>query len=147
RALEHSVRGVTPPQYARDRPTAFTFPVSQTNDPLDREVLATLKSLRKQGKRDIVAIMLQTYRDQCVPMIEAIRKAIESNDVVTLEGSAHELKGSSLTIGAREVGRLSASLETEARGGTTTGATALLPALEHELRRVSDAIVRELGGE
>jgi len=114
------------------------------DDPLDRHVLASLKALRRDGRRDIYSLMLRTYRDQSPALVSDMREAITAADATGLMKSAHELKGSSLTIGAAQVGQLSAELESLGRSGTTEGSQALLDLLEVELVRATTAIGREL---
>ena len=84
---------------------------------LDPLVIGTLRGMRRPGQPPILMKLLETFRRDTPELIESIARAIAAGDPATMSGSAHSLKGSCLTLGAREMGELAALLEEIGREG------------------------------
>jgi HPt (histidine-containing phosphotransfer) domain-containing protein len=65
--------------------------------------------------------------------VGTLRRAVAAQDREGLTQAAHRLKGSALNLGMPAVGHLAYELEMLGDSGVTTGATALLEALEEAL--------------
>jgi HPt (histidine-containing phosphotransfer) domain-containing protein len=113
--------------------------------PLDPAVIANLKALRHEGRRDIFSIMLNSYCERTPQLLSDIRSAIEAADALRLMKAGHELKGASQSIGAWRMGELSERLETIGRAESVVGAAPIAEELGRELQSVAGAINRELG--
>ena len=59
--------------------------------------------------------------------------------------ATHSLKGTSSTVGANRMAAICEELETLARGAIFDGTPALVGALEHEFKRVRQALIVEKG--
>jgi HPt (histidine-containing phosphotransfer) domain-containing protein len=111
--------------------------------PLDHAVLQSIKALRREGRRDIYAMMLHSYRERTPQLIATLRAAASDGDLNALASAAHELKGSSLTIGALRIASMAASVEADARSGKPPSGASIAE-LDDDFDRVSAAITREL---
>jgi len=81
---------------------------------------------------------------KAVGHVEEIQQAISHQDMVTLQGAAHTLKGSSANIGAIYLGRLCFELEEKSRMAEQEGIDELLSQLKEEFSRVQHALKAEL---
>jgi HPt (histidine-containing phosphotransfer) domain-containing protein len=113
-------------------------------DILDREVISTLRSMRRNGPRNILLQLLTTFREGTPGLLESIRNAAAEGDAAKLEKAAHSLKGSSLTIGATRMGQLTAEIERCGREKVLGDVDSLIAQLEHEFHRASEAAGREM---
>ncbi|MET0391769.1 MAG: PAS domain S-box protein [Chitinophagaceae bacterium] len=77
--------------------------------------------------------------------LDEIKKHSEDNDLVALRSAAHKLKGSALTAGLPELAKLSAQLE-QVQEEDREGTTALVAAVEAEIKIVIDLVGRQLQG-
>lgn len=60
---------------------------------------------------------IETYLDNSPMLLSQINQAMVDGDLVTLFGHAHQLRGSSGSIGAMQVFQLATELEQEAKDG------------------------------
>ncbi|MGK2860153.1 MAG: GAF domain-containing protein [Thermoanaerobaculia bacterium] len=86
---------------------------------LDPAVIGTLRGMRRPGQAPILMKLLETFRRDTPELIESIARAIDAGDPSAMSGAAHSLKGSCLTLGAREMGEIAALIEEIARDGET----------------------------
>jgi PAS domain S-box-containing protein len=103
---------------------------------LDPDVLASLRNLR--GRRNILQQLLVTFREGTPSLLSSLRHAVDAGDPAKISAVAHSLKGSSLTIGAKRMGELTAELERRGRDGSLEGAAQLLSEIEREFIRACD---------
>jgi HPt (histidine-containing phosphotransfer) domain-containing protein len=85
-------------------------------------------------------VLLDEYLTQSAEILERLAGAIAANDVAGVRAAAHELKGSSRTIGAHAVGEVCQTLETLAGTGSLDGAPREHETLLHEFDRLRVAI-------
>jgi PAS domain S-box-containing protein len=85
------------------------------------------------GDRELFVELAHVFKEECPRAIEEIRCAIGAQDPRTLERHAHNLKGSSASLGAAAVSLASSALEDCARSGNLKQADDLFKALEREL--------------
>ena len=114
------------------------------NNPLDREVLATLRDLQNAGEPGFLSELVAAYVADAITRIDAFRAAIQRGDPKALYQAAHSLKGSSANLGARELVSLCAELEAQGRAGVMVGVAAALADVEAEFTRVRRALEAEL---
>ncbi|KAL0742710.1 hypothetical protein Bca4012_084223 [Brassica carinata] len=65
-----------------------------------------LKSLQDDGSRDFVAEVLSLFFDDCVKLVGNMARALDQTGTVDFSqvgASVHQLKGSSLSVGAKRV--------------------------------------------
>ena len=85
-------------------------------------------------------VLLDEFLSQSAEILERLAGAIAGNDVAGVRAAAHELKGSSRTIGALAVGEVCQTLETIGGSGSLAGAEEACESLLHEFDRVRVAI-------
>jgi len=79
--------------------------------PLDMAQLAMLRMLRNG---QLLGGLIRTYRSQTQQKLHDIHAALNSRDTTTLTRIAHSLKSASFSLGAIQMGQLSAALESAA---------------------------------
>ncbi len=126
---------------------ASSAPLSQSqgvlDPPLDAAVLADLRQFQVEGEPDIVLELARAFHFETPPLLETIRQAVAADQPERLKHAAHNLKGSSQNLGARGMAAFSAELELLGRHETVEGADELVNRLEHEYRRVCQALAAE----
>ncbi|MCA9706214.1 MAG: response regulator [Myxococcales bacterium] len=101
---------------------------------LDERALGELRAL-ESVRAGLLAKMARLYLEQAPGRIEAIAGAEEPS---ARAEAAHTLKGSSVSLGARSVGKAAAAIEEAARAGRDTDA--LVPALREAYAAIVPAI-------
>jgi len=119
---------------AQPAPSGIDTPTAPQLNP---KQIAMLKGLRNGT---LLPQLLRTYRDQCEQQIAAIRSAVAAGDAPGIASAAHSLKSASFSIGADEIGKVCATLESRGREGALPE-TALLCA---ELSGLHAALLPEL---
>jgi signal transduction histidine kinase/DNA-binding response OmpR family regulator len=107
---------------------------------IDPAALENIRMLQRPGKPDLLAAIVAMYLKTTPDEVAAIGAAVEAGDMPAVSRTAHKLKGSSRTVGARRVGNLLAALEDAARSTPTPP----LAAHVAELREAHAAALREL---
>ncbi len=107
---------------------------------VDLAVLERFAGLgRSSGKPELLSEMLGQFARDAV-RIERMKRAVLDGDSATLRIEAHTVAGSSLIIGAAELGGLCRKLEDAARRQAIGLAPELLHAIEREFALVQDEI-------
>jgi len=111
---------------------------------LDAVVLEELRSVGGSAfLRQVVDAFLDVRRSSLTEMGAALQK----HDPHLLETSAHRLKGSCASIGARQAAHLCLELQSCGRAGRIDEAGPKLCALETELTQVIDSLQAIVGAE
>jgi CheY-like chemotaxis protein len=115
---------------------------SGEHPPLDPAVFGELRDLGSDEPAFLPDI-IERYLQKAVGHIEEIQQAIFQQDMATLEGVVHTLKGSSGNIGALYLGRLCFELEEKGRMAEHEGVDELLSQVKEEFSRVQHALKAE----
>lgn len=99
---------------------------------LDEEALAELKDVME----DEFDILIQTYLMDSQERIDTLRRALEAGDEDAFAKSAHSFKGSSVNIGAPQLGALCLEAEQAGREGRLSEAGDMLEQIDHEFQTV-----------
>lgn len=92
------------------------------------------------GKPDLVAKVLDNFANLLAPQLEQMEQAAAKPDMLQVRTLAHRLKGGSLTVSARRLGKLAHRLETTAEEGSPTEVANCLNALRAEAGRLIAAV-------
>ena len=84
---------------------------------VDPRALARLLEITG-GDPEFVDELIQTYLDDAVVLLEAMREAADSGSPEELVRPAHSLKSNSASVGAERLAELCRQLEADARSGT-----------------------------
>lgn len=86
---------------------------------------------------EVVIDLLDTYLQESAHLVDALVTAQQQADVAAMLRPAHSLKSSSATLGATQLSRLCAALETYARGNSPgLDVPTVVDAIAHEFDRV-----------
>lgn len=113
---------------------------------LDSETIATLRSLRR-GTRSILSQLLVSFAEGTQPLIDDLRAATNIRDRKAIVHAAHTLKGTSLTIGAKRLGALSAEIERLGRAEQLDDLEPLVATMQDEFDLAREAAEREIARE
>lgn len=97
-----------------------------------------------QGFTNLLVETLQIYCDQAAQSISNIEDALHASNIEEVGYLAHNLKGSSGSIGAAAIAEISEQIETDALNHFTDNLPALVSNLQNELGRTVTAIEKEL---
>jgi DNA-binding response OmpR family regulator len=138
---------VDPNEGAASPVRATAVPPRQTDETLDRRMIAEFRQASAPGAPDFALALIDQFILEAASQVEMIRDAGQRLDVGTLKATAHSLKGSSLTMGASRLAALCAQMEDHA-GRNPSGAvtSALITQLDQELVKVRDALEAERQG-
>ncbi len=107
---------------------------------LDRSVLDRYRDLGDDGSPDIVREIVETYLEDLPTRTAAIIDAVASGNAKEFHREAHNLKGSSASIGAVALAAICNELETIGRREQTSPARPHLDALRNEVERVRESL-------
>lgn len=109
---------------------------------LDATVWAQLRTL-EEGAPGLIAKLVYLYLSTAPDLIEGIRLAAGSGDLVRVHEKAHALRGSSANMGASRLASFCEGLENESTEDRVEAVQASLPALIAEFERVRDLLQAE----
>ena len=111
---------------------------------LDPNALDALRGLQDESDDDLLAELIDLFREDAPGRISGMRDAIAREDWVALASWAHSLKGSCGSLGALHMAELCARLERVGRaGGGRAEAELTFRELEGQYPLVDDALQRE----
>lgn len=124
----------------------------QDSPTLDRSVIATFRDGLPDGATDILPMLIDQFLEEAASQAGQLRDAGRRGDAAALKSAAHNLKGSSTTMGAKRLGALCHAVEAYAAAQAVSvpvspGAMAdLMNALDRELTDVRQALLAERDG-
>ena len=110
---------------------------------LEPKRIHALRRLGLAGDPTFIARLIESYRRDTPPTLDAIRAAITLDQPEALRQAAHRLKGSSANFGATKLVSLCQELQSIAQSGTTQGTAEPLLLAEAEYERVLVALDEE----
>jgi signal transduction histidine kinase/CheY-like chemotaxis protein len=119
---------------------------TQRADPASKEVSApaiapeAMEMLLQMGGAQVVADLLELFRTETPPLLQAMREALSRNDGPRLRESAHGLKGTASNLGAQTLASLCAELEKRGKSGSFEGVDGLLARVEQQYAAVCAAL-------
>jgi DNA-binding response OmpR family regulator len=118
------------------------------NETLDRRVIAEFREANTPGAPDFALMLIEEFIKEAGAQLELLRDARQRQDAGALKATAHSLKGSSLTMGARQLAALCAQMETHAaRDPDAAVMSALIAELDEEFVKVRSALEAERQGD
>jgi len=103
---------------------------------LDAAALARLRELDPDGRHDVMQRVLRAFESSLSRMLGTLAAERASGNPAVVAGVAHTLKSSSASLGALELNRACAEIESRQRG---SGAPELLAADIEHLHREGEA--------
>ncbi|MDY7229976.1 hybrid sensor histidine kinase/response regulator [Hyalangium rubrum] len=120
-------------------PTEHEQPPPLSEDGFDPSKLDSLRALGEDALTEVVGLFLANTPGR----LQAMREALATGDLETLERSAHSLKSSSAMLGAMRLASVCAQVETAASSGAGVGP--LLEVLGREFEHAREALGLALG--
>jgi histidine phosphotransfer protein HptB len=99
-------------------------------------LLKRLRELEQETDFEFVLELIDIYLSEGPKQIQAISSAVESRNLQSLMVTAHTLKGSSLNLGATDLGALCLKLELIGREAQTIPSGTNTSEIEQEFERV-----------
>jgi len=91
--------------------------------------------MRVRNDSELINKLFQLYLEDSKALFKEIRNAIQNNDPVELERSAHSLKGMSINLSAYKVSELASQLEDIGESGEVVGTESILGNLSESLNK------------
>ncbi len=108
---------------------------------VDLTIINEFDEYRENGEPSLVVELIDLYLENTARQISEITAAVKDQNQVGLKQAAHALKGSSLTMGARSIGKTCEVLEREPVGSTRIAD--LLKKIEREFVATSEIFRNE----
>jgi signal transduction histidine kinase/DNA-binding response OmpR family regulator len=145
--LEAALERVRPRRRGARRPdggSASPRDDDGSSDPaIDETVLETLR--RDLGGDEPLRDVISTFLESTPGVLAELRAAAENGDGEAIRGAAHRIKGTSATLGARELSEQCAAIERLDESDGASSVTARVAAVEETYRRVEAALAAEIG--
>ena len=116
---------------------------SAADSPLDPEALEHLRELQRVSDSNFLEDLIDIYFKDSASLLEALRTAMAEGPLTAIHQAAHRLKSSSVSMGARTLGRLCQELEDLSQNGQREQARVRLQKIEAEYRQVRRALEAE----
>ena len=129
---------ITNSQNASDARSTGAF----TADMLDLEVLKAFEKVKSDDGSDILIELIDLYLQGTSQRLIAMRKAADEGQWAVLKSAAHTLKGSSSTLGLRQIAKICQDLE-EASSNPTGDVPTLMSLLESKFLEVKSVLIQE----
>lgn len=110
------------------------------NDVIDRKVLDNLQTLEQNGLKHIAVEILETYLSHAPICLQNLEAGLKQHDAAAIASAAHNLRGSSSTLGMKQMTELCASLEAKGRTNDLAGVNELFDQAKTEFEKISRAI-------
>ena len=126
-------------------PATRASALDTTGEVLDVAVFLNLEGAQVEGEPDLVVELIDLYAEDTPRRLAAIRSAWAAGDLTALRRAAHGLRGSSASLGARQVEILCEKLERLSGKELLQGGEVLLTRLGREFARARLAFADERG--
>jgi histidine phosphotransfer protein HptB len=107
-----------------------------TDAPPSNPLLDRLKELEQETDPEFVIELIDIYFNETPKQIQAIATALAAKNFPALMIAAHTLKGSSLNLGAKQLGTLCLKLEELGRAGKSIPKSTNMEEIENEYENV-----------
>ena len=144
----HARRNASDPGEATAASAPAAAPLERHPDEtLDRDVLAQFRGTT-DGVPEFMLGLIDQFIEEAASQVELLRDAGQRLDLGALKATAHSLKGSSMTMGAKKLAAICSQMEDHATrhpGGAVT--SALIAQLDQEFVKVRTALEAERQGQ
>ena len=118
-------------------------PTPEPEKIIDLAVLQELKEIAG-GESELLVEVIDCYLEDSPKLLDEMSQAIQQQQAILLQRSAHSMKSSSASVGASNLSELCKELEYIGREGTTEGADKILSQAQAEYMLVETALRSEL---
>jgi HPt (histidine-containing phosphotransfer) domain-containing protein len=114
--------------------------VTEASETLNQATWNELRGSDPVEFRMLVESLLDLFRAEIPPLLQAIAETAGSGDAGAMAKAAHGVKGCAANLGAMRMAELSANLERIGRAGGCEGSRRLLKELQLEYHQVVQAL-------
>ena len=114
-----------------------------TSEAVDMELLNAFEELQPNDGSDLIVELIDLYLKDAPQRMLEIRKAALANEWVLLKRAAHNLKGSSSSLGVRYVEETCKKLEAIECDQSPKDIDELLQEMDNEIARATEALLSE----
>jgi signal transduction histidine kinase/CheY-like chemotaxis protein len=108
--------------------------------PVDNRVLSQLGELQKSSDTNFLIELIDLFKNGAARQIQLMHEALPANDLNGLSQAASQLKGSCLSIGAKQMAHICGFLESSTTAKSADDLAILIGRLEAELVRVVETL-------
>lgn len=90
---------------------------------------------------ELLSAVAEVFIECRLEQIDWLDRALRANDLVDAHHAAHQLRGSLMSVGARQAATIAHELERAARADRLAGREAQLSELRDRLERIADELV------
>jgi CheY-like chemotaxis protein len=113
-------------------------------DPIDDQVLDSLRRLQREGRPEIVQQVIKLFFKDAVGLLKDLENGAASGDAGLLYHASHALKSASANVGAVVLSSHCKELEALARSGTAPDAVRMVKAIREDYRNVEVSLSERL---
>ena len=110
---------------------------------IDQTVLFALAQAQEEGEPDLIVELIDLYLEDAPQWVEAIRAAVAQADAASIKRAAHTLKGSSGSVGVRQVAEICKLFEQTDFSIPAASGETLMQLLDREFERARAALLTE----
>ena len=110
---------------------------------LDRAALDRVRKLQEESGAELMAELIELFLEDSPAQMAALKEAVYQADFDALKRSAHSLKGSCVSLGARRVASICSEMEKRGRDRHLDDAGEMLIQLEIEFEQARSALASE----
>ena len=121
----------------------YIITVVAADDPIDAKTLQSLRQMAGARATEVIEQLLDNYLAEAPQLLQAMRVAVATKDVVALLQAAQTLRSASANVGATSVCQLCKVVEAMGSAGTTAGALARVLQVEAAYATVKAALQME----
>ena len=109
--------------------------------PLDEAVVIALRDLRREGRPDVLAMVVALFQDSAPAILTELEAAAAGSDPAALLSACHKMRGIAANVGARLLAARCTQLEAAARlGAVPENTAAQVEAIAQECARAASAL-------
>ena len=99
---------------------------------LDQRALDELRALDPDGSAGLLGQIIQCYLDDTPMQIAKLRAAATAENIENMTRTAHSMKSSSFSVGAKQIGELARDIEAQGRANAIDGCHMLIAKIEKD---------------
>jgi HPt (histidine-containing phosphotransfer) domain-containing protein len=108
-----------------------------SSEPIDRVSLWE----RVEGDQELLTEIIHLFQENAPRLLSAMRDALQSGDMATLERTAHSLKGAMSNLSANAAAATAQQLESDAKNNNVESATENIAEVERAVKQLLQVLM------
>jgi PAS domain S-box-containing protein len=122
---------------SRERGDAMPKSPKDSSEPIDRVSLWE----RVEGDQELLTEIIHLFQENAPRLLSAMRDALQSGDMATLERTAHSLKGAMSNLSANAAAATAQQLESDAKNNNVESATENIAEVERAVKQLLQVLM------